>query len=343
MQADCHTNGVWAVAAIDAAQHASPHFITAGADARLHTWQLKTDDQVASELQEHNHDTDKPDAEAPSADPCQLVDTFKGHTLPVVDVAVAANVPRAASTSLDGVVRIWNLQQPSAPSQAVQIPNLVDSWAIALSKDGEKIVTAGANGQIQIIDGSMGTIDETMSIAHSVGDGKDAVRRDNAMIMSVALSEDDRHAALGTNEGSVVTLDVETGKVISTKLPKHGGPVRSICYLPGEPGTVVTASDDQLVNLYDVDAGQLTGSCRAHTGLVLAVAASPDGKYLVSGGSDRSVHVWDRGMKESVYSYKGHRDCVWGVGYALEGSRIVSVGDDGCISVLDSSKADVVM
>ena len=47
-----------------------------------------------------------------------------------------------------------------------------------------------------------------------------------------------------------------------------------------------------------------------HTDEVWALALSPDGKYLASGGKDRRVGVWDVEKEEWVKGFGGHRDCI---------------------------------
>lgn len=335
-QDKAHPDGIWGLAPfIGESRDTVGDFITGGSDGKLKTWRFKSESEVAAE-------TDAQGDEAASAGPCIQLSTYGGHELPVLSVAVSDNGETAVSTSLDGKVKIWNLAVHDSEAKTIQHMAMTEVWDIALSRDGQRAVTGGMNGVVQIIDTSIGQVDETFSIGQNQTDSKESLRREKPMVMSVALNADDTQVAVGAHDGSVAIMDVETGKIIGGKLAKHGGPVRSITFLPNEPRTVLTGSDDQLMNLYDIDAGQVTGTCRGHAGLVLSAKGSDDGKYLVSGGSDRTVQVWDRMMRESVYSYKGHKDAVWGVCYAVNGNRIVSVVDDGCISVLDSSNADKV-
>ena len=56
----------------------------------------------------------------------------------------------------------------------------------------------------------------------------------------------------------------------------------------------------------DTGAGELQG----HTDEVWALALSPDGRYLASGGKDRRVGVWDVEKDAWVKGFGGHRDCI---------------------------------
>ncbi|KAI0365017.1 WD40 repeat-like protein [Pilatotrama ljubarskyi] len=53
-----------------------------------------------------------------------------------------------------------------------------------------------------------------------------------------------------------------------------------------------------------------TADLKGHLDEIWALAISPDGKYLASGGKDRRVGVWDVEKNEWVKGFGGHRDCI---------------------------------
>ena len=60
---------------------------------------------------------------------------------------------------------------------------------------------------------------------------------------------------------------------------------------------------------------------------MLAVAWSPDGRRIASGGFDQKVQVWDATNGGHVFTYTGHTDWVFGVAWSPDGTRIASGGD----------------
>src|SRR5262249_3757286 len=57
--------------------------------------------------------------------------------------------------------------------------------------------------------------------------------------------------------------------------------------------TLASASNDKTVRLWDVTTAKERASLQGHTGLVYAVAFSPDGKTLASASDDKTVKLWD--------------------------------------------------
>ncbi len=64
-----------------------------------------------------------------------------------------------------------------------------------------------------------------------------------------------------------------------------------------------------------------------------AVAWSPDGKRIASGGDDNTVQVWDAANGDHVYIYRGHSGLVEAVAWSPDGRRIASGSWDKTVQV----------
>src|SRR5438477_9547556 len=76
--------------------------------------------------------------------------------------------------------------------------------------------------------------------------------------------------------------------------------------------------------VWDARAGQEALTLKGHTGLVLSVAFSADGKRIASGSVDRTVKVWDAHTGQEALTLKGHTGTVWSVAFSADGKRIAS-------------------
>ncbi len=74
----------------------------------------------------------------------------------------------------------------------------------------------------------------------------------------------------------------------------------------------------------------------AHEGPVLAVAVSPDGRRLVTGGRDHAVRVWDAETGRLLAAFLGHGDRVTGVAFCPDGRHVVSASWDGGLRFWDA-------
>ena len=92
--------------------------------------------------------------------------------------------------------------------------------------------------------------------------------------------------------------------------------------------SIVTASRDKRVIVWDTRTGQALLPYSGHSGAVNAVAWSPDGTRIASGSSDLTVQVWDAQSGRALYAYRGHRSYVGTVAWSPDGSKIASGSGD---------------
>ena len=90
--------------------------------------------------------------------------------------------------------------------------------------------------------------------------------------------------------------------------------------------------DWQEVSLYHVD-GTRIHTFEGHTSSVNALAATPDGQHVISGGYDTLVKVWNVASGSLVSTCEGPAGLVRAVAAMPDGKRILSGSDGGAVRV----------
>jgi WD40 repeat protein len=106
---------------------------------------------------------------------------------------------------------------------------------------------------------------------------------------TIAISWDREHIAATTLDKTVKVWKMRSGREhICLKTSSY-----SRCVSFSRDGNRIVFEDEGDVTLYDIVKAQELGKVKAHSNAALAVAFTPDGKVLATGGSDYTIKIWD--------------------------------------------------
>ncbi|MGI9595852.1 MAG: WD40 repeat domain-containing protein, partial [Acidimicrobiales bacterium] len=141
-------------------------------------------------------------------------------------------------------------------------------------------------------------------------------------ILDLALSPGATLLAASTIGGTVVH-DAESGAL----LHRFARPTESVGFVTDS--VVVAASAEGVIELWDVTRGVLIGENTGHNGgPIRAIATSPDGNYIATGGDDQTVVLWSGETLEEVRPLAAHDRPVYAVDFTPDGESVVSLGFD---------------
>lgn len=89
---------------------------------------------------------------------------------------------------------------------------------------------------------------------------------------------------------------------------------------------------------FTVADGKLVRKFTGHTDALYALALSPDGKLLVTGGYDQKIKLWDLATGQEKTTLKGHNGCINGLSFRPDGKVLASASADRTIKLWDPMK-----
>jgi eukaryotic-like serine/threonine-protein kinase len=169
-----------------------------------------------------------------------------------------------------------------------------------------------------------------------------------------AWSLDGKYIFAVTNAHDRKGIDVyhvSLGKMVTT-YNEHTLLIHALCCSP-DGTSIASASRDGTVRIWQViqESAQSRGSAqgttptestwgtqtkrtyRGHERYVFAVAWSPDGSSIASGGLDRQVHIWDSTTGQPMQIYRNHTAPIRSLSWSPDSLRIASASEDGTVQI----------
>jgi len=273
-----------------------------------------------------------------------------GHRRWVTALAVLPD-GRLVSGSLDGTVRVWDVQTGRTlaildghprgvrtvavtpkghvvfdADETIYVRDVATGAAVATLEghqdtvvtlvvfpDG-RIVSSSANHEVRVWDLHTGS-----SVAfHARG-----------VVKAFAVLSSNRLVS-GTLDGIVQVWDVQTGHASHT-LEGATGAIIALAVSPD--GRIVFGASEGKILMWDTATGRILATIDEEQGSVTALAALPNDR-LVAATGDALLRVWDVETRQTVANLRGHQSPLTAVAVLSDG-RVVSGSSDATIRVWD--------
>jgi len=164
-----------------------------------------------------------------------------------------------------------------------------------------------------------------------------AARRPGPPVTALAFHPDGKTLISGGYQQALV-WDLNNAK-LARRIGPLAGQVRALAFsadgrtlavavgVPGRSGAVT---------LLDFETGAAT-TLEETKDEVLAVALSPDGRFLAAGGTDAVVRVWDLADKQPATDLKAHSDWISGLAFSPDGKLLATGSADKTVRVWDTA------
>jgi serine/threonine protein kinase/WD40 repeat protein len=149
------------------------------------------------------------------------------------------------------------------------------------------------------------------------------------------------YGSLSADGSTLATYDYRNASVWNTSNAtvlqrfSGNGAFHRIALSPDGRRAAICYQMQPLVELWDPHAGQRLGEFKGHTANAVAVAFSPDGRWLATGAGDETIRLWDVTTQRELRVLRGHQLPPPCVAFSPDGRLLASGGNDGSVLLWD--------
>lgn len=271
-----------------------------------------------------------------------LVAVGDGQAGRVFAVGFSPDGGSLGAVSHDGVLRVWGVSDPTSPTLQVTVADygLYPLLPLTWHPDGRRLLTAMDGDSIRMLDTQTGG-SQIEPIARLGEFRSGVVSPDGTRFVRCEM----RWAGRARQPSHFIALcETVTGRELTRETadynamkfafsPPGMGPLRLL--MPFRRG--VGSALQHGFRVIDAVTGGTVAERIVGRSEMLAVAFSPDGERIVTGGYDPGVSVWDTRHFEELVQLKGHDYYVFRLVFAPDGERLYSAGGDGTVRVWDTA------
>ena len=258
----------------------------------------------------------------------------KQYGVPVYTVAASPNWPPLApdeytfvTGSADKLIRIWNMKTDQLVHALKRNTDLVldghtDSVRkVRLSPDGRTLASASSDGTVRLWD-------------RALKRSRLILKSHTGKVKALAYTADNRIYACGTGlDGKLRLWDAGTGVVLSV-MREHTGLTETAAFSWDGKTLASAGLGDGKIFLSDVETAlvnngswsnsSLRGTLIGNSDGITALAFSPAGTTLASGGLDGKIHLLEITTRRTLDEFRGPESTVTALRFAIDGTFLAS-------------------
>ncbi len=145
------------------------------------------------------------------------------------------------------------------------------------------------------------------------------IRRNDAEIGRLSGSAE-KYFGVNDQEAALVEA-IKAGKILRGSIWKP--------WIAGETQMQAISTLREVVDKFQVRTLKVQG----HTGLIVSVSYSGDGRTLASASFDGKIHLWNISTGKKIKTFKGHTDLISSVSYSGDGKTLASASWDNTVKL----------
>jgi WD40 repeat protein len=246
--------------------------------------------------------------------------TYTGHGAQVEALAASPDGRTIASGDWRGRIHLWNAEDGELIRAIDAHTDIVND--LTFGPDGSWLASASDDGTAAVWDAA-------------TGERRALLQGHTNEVWAVAASKDGRRLATASMDGTLRVWSLPGGELQAERQAPKGGvtaaafsPDGRLAYAYGvleSPGGITVLRPDDW---------QEDVILAGHSKHINALAFSPDGATLASGGWDGEAILWDMGGRRSRERLH-HDGPVFAVAFSADGERFATAGEDRTVHVWD--------